>query len=105
MSQDFVTAIEWYERAADQGLSEAQSSLGLMYLQGLGVRALALRLREDLRQAMVADGIRIVDVWTARFKLVRVTFPPVETPAGPLDPFFNANRPEDLAEAERFARA
>ncbi len=24
-------------------------------------------------------------------------------PAGPLDPFFNTNRPEDLAEAERFA--
>ncbi len=54
---------------------------------------------------MVADGIRRVDVWTARFKLVRVTFPPVETPAGLLDPFFNANRSEDLAEAERLARA
>ena len=26
---------------------------------------------------------------------------PVEFPAAPVDPFFNANRPEDLAEAER----
>ena len=64
-----------------------------------------LRLRQELRQAMVAEGIRKVDVWTARFKLVSVDFPLVETPGGPRDPFFNANRPEDLAEAERFARA
>ncbi len=64
-----------------------------------------LRLRHELRHAMVAEGIRKVDLWTARFKLVRVDFPLVETPAGPLDPFFNANRPEDLAEAERLAGA
>ena len=64
-----------------------------------------LRLRHDLRQAMVEESIRKVDVWTARFKLVSVDFPLVETPAGRRDPFFNANRPEDLAEAERLARA
>ncbi len=64
-----------------------------------------LRLCHELRQAMVEEGIRKVDLWTARFKLARVAFPPVETPAGPLDSFFNANRPEDLAEAERLARA
>ena len=64
-----------------------------------------LRLRHDLRHAMVAEGIRKVDVWTARFKLASVDFALVETPAGPRDPFFNANRPEDLAEAERLARA
>ena len=57
-----------------------------------------LRLRHELRQAMVAEGIRKVDVWTARFKLARVAFPLAQTPAGPLDPFFNANRPEDLAD-------
>ena len=64
-----------------------------------------LRLRGDLRRAMVEEGIRKVDAWTARFKLARVAFPPVKTPAGPLDSFFNTNRPEDLAEAERLARA
>ncbi len=62
-----------------------------------------LRLRHELRQAMVAEGIRKVDLWTARYKLARVEFPLVATPAGPRDPFFNANRPEDLAEAERLA--
>ena len=40
-----------------------------------------LRLRDDLRQAMVADGIRKVDVWTARFRLARVDFPLARTPA------------------------
>ncbi len=64
-----------------------------------------LALAGDLRRAMVEDGLRKVDLWTARYKLVSVDFPLVETPAGPLDPFFNTNRPEDLAEAERFAAA
>ena len=63
-----------------------------------------VRLRGELRRAMVEEGIRKVDAWTARFKLARVAFPPIETPAGPLDSFFNTNRPEDLAEAERLAR-
>ncbi len=64
-----------------------------------------LRLRHELRHAMVAEDIRKVDLWTARFRMARVDFALVESRAGPLDPFFNANRPEDLAEAERFARA
>jgi len=52
-------------------------------------------LREALREAL-AGGMRKVDRWTARYKLVEVEFL-----AEPVDPFFNANRPEDLAEAER----
>jgi len=58
-----------------------------------------LRLREDLRRAMVEEDMRKVDRWTARYKLVEVDFPDVDSPAGPLDPFFNTNRPEDLDEA------
>ncbi|HVA12225.1 MAG TPA: molybdenum cofactor guanylyltransferase MobA [Stellaceae bacterium] len=54
-------------------------------------------LRDNLRQAL-ADGIHKVDRWTARFKLVEVEFP-----VDPVDPFFNTNRPEDLAEAEKLA--
>jgi molybdopterin-guanine dinucleotide biosynthesis protein A len=52
-------------------------------------------LREALREAL-AGGLRKVDRWTARYKLVEIEFL-----AEPIDPFFNANRPEDLAEAER----
>ncbi len=61
-----------------------------------------LRLRGDLRRAMVEEEIRKVDRWTARYRLVEVDFPDAETPAGPLDPFFNTNRPEDLEEAARY---
>jgi molybdopterin-guanine dinucleotide biosynthesis protein A len=60
-----------------------------------------VRLREELRRAMVEEEIRKVDVWTARYRLARADFPDVVTPWGPFDPFFNANRPEDLAEAEQ----
>ncbi len=55
-----------------------------------------VELREDLRRALVEEQIYKVDRWTARYKLAAVEFP-----ATPVDPFFNANRPEDLAEAER----
>ncbi len=57
-------------------------------------------LAPALRQALVAEGVRKVDQWTKRFKLVEVEFP-----AQAFDPFFNANRPEDLAEAERLLQA
>jgi len=62
-----------------------------------------LRLRGELRRAMLDEGLRKVDLWTARYRLAEVEFPMLETATGPLDPFFNANRPEDLAEAERFS--
>lgn len=53
-------------------------------------------LRAALRRALIDEQIYKVDRWTARYKLVRVEFPTV-----PIDPFFNANRPEDLSEAEK----
>ena len=58
-----------------------------------------VHLRADLRRAM-EEGVRKVDLWTARYKLAVAEF---ET--APFDPFFNANRPEDLAEAERLLNA
>ncbi|WP_316193169.1 MULTISPECIES: molybdenum cofactor guanylyltransferase MobA [unclassified Bradyrhizobium] len=55
-------------------------------------------LREDLRHALVAEDIRKVTRFTARYKVAIVSWPTV-----PLDPFFNANTAVDLAEAERLA--
>jgi molybdopterin-guanine dinucleotide biosynthesis protein A len=55
-------------------------------------------LADDLRHALVEEGIRKVDLWTARHKLVAVEFA-----ADPHDPFFNVNRPEDVEQAERIA--
>jgi molybdopterin-guanine dinucleotide biosynthesis protein A len=57
-------------------------------------------LREALRQAVAAEGIRKVDQWTARYRLAAVAFPD-ETPG--VDPFFNANRPKDLDRAAALA--
>jgi len=64
-----------------------------------------VRLAATLRQAMVEEGVRKVDVWTSQYALATVHFSVVETSAGPLDPFFNANHPDDLAAAESFAGA
>ena len=57
-----------------------------------------IALRDDLRRALTDEGIHKVDRWTARFRLAVVEFP-----ATPTDPFFNANAPEDLKEAEKLA--
>lgn len=60
-----------------------------------------LALRGDLRRALVEEEVRKIDAWTARYRLTTVEFAPLRTAAGEVDPFFNANSPEDLAEAER----
>ena len=53
-------------------------------------------IREALREALVAEEVRKIDRWTARYRVAQVAFA-----CEPRDPFFNVNRPEDLAEAER----
>ena len=55
-----------------------------------------VRLREELRHALVEEDLRKVDLWTARYKLAQVPFD-----EGEIDPFFNTNRLEDLTEAEQ----
>ena len=58
----------------------------------------SVSLREKLRHALVVEDVRKIDRWTARYRLATVTWP-----VTPLDPFFNANTVEDIAEAERLA--
>jgi molybdenum cofactor guanylyltransferase len=55
-------------------------------------------LRDDLRAAL-RGGERKIDRWTARHGTAHADWD-----AAPLDPFFNANTPEELAEAERLLR-
>ncbi len=59
-----------------------------------------VELRADLRHALVEQGERKIDRWTASHRLVEVVFP-----CDPVDHFFNANRADDLAEAERLIAA
>jgi molybdopterin-guanine dinucleotide biosynthesis protein A len=53
-------------------------------------------LADALEQALVGEDIRKIDRWTARYHIVEVAFDDTG-----VDPFFNANRLEDLATAER----
>jgi len=53
------------------------------------------RLSGVLRHALTVEDVRKIDAWTARYRIAHVEFATV-----PQDPFFNVNRPEDLAEAE-----
>jgi molybdenum cofactor guanylyltransferase len=58
----------------------------------------SVALRDGLRQALAAEGLRKVSQWTARARMATVAWP-----AEPFDPFFNANTFDDLSEAERLA--
>jgi molybdenum cofactor guanylyltransferase len=58
----------------------------------------SVALRDELRHSLVVEDIRKIDRWTARYRLATVTWPTT-----PLDPFFNANTVEDIAEADRLA--
>jgi molybdenum cofactor guanylyltransferase len=58
----------------------------------------SVALRGELRHALTVEGIHRVERWMTRYKTATVSWP-----AEPLDPFFNANTADDLAEAERLA--
>jgi molybdopterin-guanine dinucleotide biosynthesis protein A len=55
-------------------------------------------LRADLRRALRDEGLHKIEIWTGRHGVALA-----EWPDRPVDPFFNVNRPEDLAEADRIA--
>jgi molybdenum cofactor guanylyltransferase len=55
-------------------------------------------LREDLRQALLVEGLHKIEIWTARHGVAIADWP-----AEPVDPFFNVNTPEDVAAAEHVA--
>jgi len=56
-------------------------------------------IREELRQALTVEGLRRIDLFTARRRLAVA-----EWPVEPYDPFFNANEPRDLAHGENIVR-
>jgi molybdenum cofactor guanylyltransferase len=96
LPRDLVHRLVEARAAAGAMLAQAASNGRSNPVVGLWPVALAA----ELRHAVVEEGIAKVDAWTARYKLATVDF---ETTA--YDPFFNANTPEDLAEAERLLDA
>lgn len=88
---DLVAALHAARAAAGTPLACARSDGQTHPPVGLW----AVALRADLRAALLA-GERKIDRWTARHGCAHADWP-----TRPVDPFFNANAPEDLAEAER----
>jgi molybdopterin-guanine dinucleotide biosynthesis protein A len=94
LPRDLVARLHEARRAEDAQLAVASSggrTHPVIGLWGVG-------LREELRHALVGEGLRKIDRWTARYRLATVSWP-----TEPVDPFFNANTVDDLAEAERLA--
>lgn len=56
-------------------------------------------------QVALANGLRRASRWAEMQNAAEVFFPPVEIGGRTVDPFFNINRPEDLAEAEALLAA
>ena len=57
-----------------------------------------VELREDLRRAVADEGLRKIEIWTARHGVALADWP-----AEPVDPFLNVNTPEDAARADAIA--
>jgi molybdopterin-guanine dinucleotide biosynthesis protein A len=58
----------------------------------------SIKLREDLRHALMSEGLHKIELWTARHGIAIA-----EWPTAPFDPFFNVNTPKDVAQAEAIA--
>lgn len=59
-----------------------------------------LALRADLRKAVTEEGVRGVEVFTARHGIAIADWPDQ-----PVDPFFNVNTSDDVAKAQAIAAA
>jgi molybdenum cofactor guanylyltransferase len=91
---DLVARLHQARAEADLPLACARSGEWRHPVVGLWPTA----LRHDLRTALVADGLRKIEVWTARHGVAVADWP-----AEPVDPFFNVNTPQDVAQAARIA--
>ena len=94
LPRDLVASLEQARAAENAELAVASSGGQTHPVIGLW----SVRLRNELRHALVEEDVRKIDRWTARYPLATV-----EWPTEPLDPFFNANTVEDIAEADRLA--
>jgi molybdopterin-guanine dinucleotide biosynthesis protein A len=95
LPNDLVTRLHETRRQAGMPLACARSGDWRHPVVGLW----PIALREDLRHALVAEGLRKIEVWTARHGVAIADWR-----AKPVDPFFNVNTPEDAAQAERLVR-
>jgi molybdopterin-guanine dinucleotide biosynthesis protein A len=96
LPRDLVPRLHAARAEAGSALACAQSGDWRHPVVGLWQVA----LRHDLRRALVDEGLRKIEVWTARHGVALAAWP-----AEPVDPFFNVNTPEDAAAATRISAA
>ncbi len=90
--RDLVSRL--HQARASAGTALACASSGGRSHPVVGLWPVALR--DDLRQSLCVEGERKVSRWTSRRGSAEASWS-----SEPVDPFFNANVAEDLAEAER----
>ena len=96
LPDDLVERLHQARRQLGSGVGLACARSGGWRHPVVGLWSLALR--EDLRQALVEEGLRKIDILMERHG---VAF--ADWPDQPIDPFFNVNSPEDAERAERIA--
>ena len=94
LPRDLVARLHQARQAVNLALACARSGEWRHPVVGLWPVA----LRAELREAVTQEGLRKIEVWTARHGVAVADWPAV-----PVDPFFNVNTPDDAAAAERIA--
>jgi molybdopterin-guanine dinucleotide biosynthesis protein A len=94
LPSDLALRLDAARRVAGADIACARSASGAHPVIALWPVA----IRAELRHALADEDVRKVERFMRRFRLAYA-----EWGAAPVDPFFNANEPPDLAEAERLA--
>jgi molybdopterin-guanine dinucleotide biosynthesis protein A len=92
ISSDLAFRLLQARTAENATLAQARSSGRRHPVFGLW----PVSIRQDLRTALIEDGLRKIDDFTDRFSLAIADF------AGHPDPFSNVNQPDDIAAAEAY---
>src|SRR5512141_3247179 len=96
LPDDLVEKLHAARRSLGAGVGLACARSGEWRHPVVGLWPLALR--ESLRKALIDEGLRKIEVWTARHGVAVADWPDQ-----PIDPFFNVNTPEDAELAKRIA--
>ncbi|MGI9477113.1 MAG: molybdenum cofactor guanylyltransferase MobA [Hyphomicrobiaceae bacterium] len=97
LPRDLVVRLRQVAQVNPGGIAIARSGGHLHPVIGLWPVA----LHDDLDAALKDDGIRKVLRWTDRHGTLPVDFADLEIDGKTIDPFFNANTPDELDEARR----
>jgi molybdopterin-guanine dinucleotide biosynthesis protein A len=95
LPRDLVARLHAARAAASSALACAQSGDWRHPVVGLW----RVDLRDDLRHALAVEGLRKIEIWTARHGIALASWPDQ-----PFDPFFNVNTPDDAATADDVAK-